>query len=464
MINAKTLQSEKTPSQSPEPEGQEGHQDVNALDQEDFDQDFSEEDDDEEEDYNIVLYHIPTKKPDPKQAKIQAEKLKQRSQQIQQRKQEAKNKDSLITLTIQEPETNFFSLKKIADLSRPKIQIHITCYISEKNLLLVLLPDCFTIQIYHTISFKLITVKKSKSPVTCLSYSKHLRMILVGGRNSLLQLWSAKTFEIEGESLQKGYQSFHTVTYIPKSNVIIAKSWDSIWVCNTGLKHLFMVYLPSYYADASGKANFQAITKELLVMSTNYNFRQRLYLINLKAKTLEEKCTQHFIPCSTCVVLTEKSPTNIFTCLMAYETNPSESFSEWHPFTLTQFTIHSKTGEFAISRKTPTSHTFSKLYRPENSPYFIAQKSSQETWMLTIERNQVNIIRVISRPLPIILDKYHTFIMLKNGSSIIEVNNNENKIFGYRWGHVTQKSKDESHKSLDKSDICVFCRLCVEIF
>ena len=97
-----------------------------------------------------------------------------------------------------------------------------------------------------------------------MSYSHHLRKVLVGGRDSLLQIWCPKTLKIEKESPKKGYARFFSIAYLPYSNVILTKSANQIFVSDTELVSIENYFLPVYDVERnSAAAEFYEISKEL---------------------------------------------------------------------------------------------------------------------------------------------------------------------------------------------------------
>jgi len=311
--------------------------------------------------------------------------------------------------------------KKIKNLSKPKDRIGLVCYVPERNLLLVLLSDCMTLNIYSTITFKPLAIRKSQGMILCMSYSPRLQKILIGGYNSLLQIWCPKALKIEKESPKIRYPNFYNIEYIPDSNVIVTKSSNEICVYDTELVLLKDYPLPIYGEErASAAAEFHSLSKEILFVTSRFRKRKRLYLLNLRKKTLEE-CTQIFVPRASCVELIEDDPTKVFSCLVADEADVvklSQIDEESYPFTLALFAISPETGGFTVFKK--TSHTFSKLHRVENSQYFLAQKPTHEMFLLSIKKENVESISVISCPSPMILDRYCIFVMIKGGPFLVE--------------------------------------------
>jgi len=337
------------------------------------------------------------------------------------------------------------SFKKVSRLSRPNSSVADACYISERNLLLVVLGDRRTINIYSTINFNLIKSKKSQNMVTCINYSEHLQRILVGGAESALQIWNPTSFKIEIISPEKGSKWFLSVDYVVKSNVIVVKTQSEICVYNTKLENITSFQLPRYDGEwTSEAADFYGITPKLLLAVGSFHKQKRLYLINIEAKTLKE-CAEFFVPSTSCVKLTETSPKGIFSCLMTRQAKPFQVSDKWDLFALAQFTVHPETEKFAVCRTTLTSHFFSKMKSLKNSNYFFAQKSSKEKsneiFILLVKKNQVEILHVISGQSAIILDKFDRYIMTKEQSSVVEIDG-KNMISVYRFGCISQKLKD----------------------
>jgi len=405
--------------------------------------------DGEEEGFPTVFYNLPpSQKTDDLQKgkSLLQEKLKERNQLILQKKRDFKDQIHPLIFTETNPP---LSLKKLSRLSRPRDKVTFTCYIPERSILIVVLSDYKTINIYSTMNFNLIVAKKSQGTVTCLSYSKHLGMIIVGGSDNLLQLWSPKTFEIEAECLRKSGSWFFSVAYVPKAHIIIGKDLNGIETYNTGLRFLFSFSLPSFAGGWHPEpAQIQAISKHALLLSVCYGKHKGLSLLNLKTK-IRKDFTNISVSATSCVERTANNPQHIFSCLMATEENPTKDFTEWHQFNLTQFTVDPKTEEFSIVRKTLTTHRFSKLNRLENTKSLLAQRftieKGFEMFLLSIQKDQVEVVRILSRPSSqIILNKVGTYIMIKEGS-IVEVNEKSQiNVFGY--GRVTQKIKCKEPK------------------
>ena len=411
--------------------------------------------DSEEEDFPTVFYNLPPSQKTgalQKERSLRQEKLKERNRQILQKKRDFKDQIHPLIFTETNPP---LSLKKLKRLSRPREKVMFACYIPERNLLLAILSDFKTVNIYSTMNFNLIAVKKSQGTVTCISYSKHLEMIIVGGGKALLQLWNPKTFEIEAESIRNRSVGFCGVVYVPKAHLLVAKASSSLDIYNTGLRFLFSFSLPTYPGSwHSGAAQIHIISKHLLLASVCYQKPKGLFLLNLKTKKSKE-FTKIFVPTASCVEHTENNPQHIFSCLAVTESHPSKDFAEWHQFNLTQFTVDPKTEEFSLVRKTLTTHRFSKLSRLENSKYLLAQKFTTEKgfemFMLSINKDKVEIVNIISRPSSqIMLDKNGTYIMLKERLSSIAEVSEKSQINVYGCGSVTRKIEEK--KSIENSE------------
>ncbi len=125
--------------------------------------------------------------------------------------------------------------------------------------------------------------------------------------------------------------------------------------------------------------------------------------------------------------MTEKTPVNVFSCLGTFNGQPAAFTDGKHLYPLIQFTIDTKNEELIPVRSSDIStHSFSKLNRIKNSKYFLAERFEDESYwktcLLSINKDQVETLRIISGPLPIILNQINTYLILKDGLSIIEVN------------------------------------------
>jgi len=244
-------------------------------------------------------------------------------QNLAQYDEERKEQASIFTLT-QKPQTQAFtflsssddiSLKKLVQLSRPKNRTNSICYISDKNLLLLILTDSRTIHIYSTTNFNLVQVKRSQHPVSCLHYSKDLNKILVGGSESVLQIWDPINFQVEASSPHPEHHKPLSLTYIPQPNVIAVKTYNKVSIYNTELKSIANFSLPDEHEERTNHnqwsarhevkcsrffgglyveaktprtASFYELTPELFLVVCAFPNQKKLYLINLKEKTLKE--------------------------------------------------------------------------------------------------------------------------------------------------------------------------------
>jgi len=380
----------------------------------------------ETEDFPTVWYHLPTQKPDLKQEKFKAEKLKERNQQIQQKKEQSKDHTPRPLNFLKTSEKDHVSFKKISKLQRPSPQARLVLEIAEKNLLVILFQDEKTIKVYNTLNFNLVTVTKAQKEVKCMSYCKKLGRIIAGGVCEFLQLWSPKTFEVEAECLQiRSYQTIFSVSYVAKSNVIVTKAADQIRLYNTGLRFIICLSIPSSVLSAD-MGDIFGLSKHLLLVACHSWTQKGPILFNLKTKSHVDYSKTAFIPKTTCIEMTEKTPVNVFSCLGMFISVPFGVGNDNYLFPLIQFTIDTKNEELVpLRRSNVSTHTFSKLKSIQNSKYFLAEKFERsvcETYLLSIEKDKIEILRVISKPSAIILNKVNTYLMLKDGLSLIEVN------------------------------------------
>jgi len=412
--------------------------------EEDYQYPPSSEEEDETEDYPIVTYHLPTKKIDKKEEQIKNERLQERSHKIQERKQEqSKVQHQLLDFVHQDPKNFVASLKKLNKLSRPREQVKLTCYVESFNLILVLLADCKTVNVYSTTNFNLLTIKKSEKQITCISYSQHLRKILVGGHDNLLQIWSPKTLEFEAENLRKGYETFYNIEYIPKANVIVAKTASNICIYNTGLRYMTVISLPGCFGEwYTSEAEFHIISRNLLLVVSRFRRQKVPILVNLKTLKKVEYSQKICIPLNSSVQMTEKHPVNVFTCLGLWNKPAPPFISEWDSYKLLQFTINPKTEELSLIRSHDNpKNFFSKLNSLKNSKYFVAQRfdRSTEILLLSLKKEQVEVLRVISN-IPMILNDITNYMMLNDESTIVEINSQRCiSIYGLRKVLINNK-------------------------
>jgi len=98
-------------------------------------------------------------------------------------------------------------------------------------------------------------------------------------------------------------------------------------------------------------------------------------------------------------------------------------------------------------------NTFSRLFRVENSPYFLAKQekkrrfsfnrdNEQETVMLSIKENHVESTSVISKSESPFKFRPHSFIMLRDESSIVSVNQSS-QFSDHRHLYQQEKNKKQ---------------------
>jgi len=138
---------------------------------------------------------------------------------------------------------------------------------------------------------------------------------------------------------------------------------------------------------------------------------------------------------------------------MADGPDPLDTHGKKHQYRLAQFTINTQTEEFAVCGAAWSISYFSKLEYLENSrKYFLAQKTAfnktQEICLLSISKNHVEILRVISRPSRFILDQLGSYTVLRGGT-VLEVNTD--KIISV-YGLSRIKKKFEGTDSEESED------------
>ena len=314
------------------------------------------------------------------------------------------------------------SLKKLGKISRSDLRS--TCYIPERSLFLVLPRDSKKIYIYSTVkNFKLIATKPAEIVLTSISYSKELDKILVAGR--YIQTWNPITFKLEAQSPQISHfqELADSLVYLPSSDVVVAKTMAAIYVYSRDLTPLTRFKLPPNGYVMSTTAEIFSVSQDLLLAVCHFQTPRSL-LLDLKNETVKE-FDQLCIPHTSCVEVTQEAPHKIFTCL----TSLTENYltlrtlrDQQNAFKLTQFTIDPKTKELVISRITKTDQSFYRLWRLENSKYFLAEgynpSNISELFLLSVEKGQVEITRVISS----LTSPIGSFMMMKNQSLMIHNN------------------------------------------
>ena len=313
------------------------------------------------------------------------------------------------------------SLKKLGEISRSdQKSIMSTCYIPERNLFLVLPRSSKTILIYSIAkNFKLIAVVTADSELSTISYSKELDKILVGGCS--IQIWNPITFKLEAQSLQISQyrEQAYTLVYLPSPGVVVAKTMRAIYVYSRDLTLLTRFELPPNGCVMSSTAEILYVSQDLLLAVCHFQ-ESRTLLLNLKNQTVKE-FDQIEIPLNSCVGVIQETPHRVFTCLTSF-TRFFPFRDQLCPYKLIQFTIEPETEELVISRVTKTDHSFHRLRRLENSKYFLAEgynpSNISELFLLSIEKDQVKVIRVISG----LTSPIGSFIMMKNQSLMVHEN------------------------------------------
>ncbi len=144
--------------------------------------------------------------------------------------------------------------------------------------------------------------------------------------------------------------------------------------------------------------------------------------------------------------MTEKSPMNVFSCLGMFSRFTLGVGDDNYPFPLIQFTIDTKNEEIVHVRNSMGStETFCKLNRIENSKYFLAEVSERYVWktcLLSINEDKIEILRVVSKSFPIVTNKVNTYFMLKDGLSVVEVDD-RNLITVYKGVVYREKFKKQ---------------------
>ena len=288
------------------------------------------------------------------------------------------------------PSQRHISIKKLGHLSRTKEYIENLCYIPEKNRLLTLSKGPKRrVNVYNTINFSLIATVISKTPLSSIRYCPRLNTVLASTINNFIQVWSPITLKTEAESPEK------------------------MVLCNINLHSFERVSTPIDFGDYSPSEIFR-ISKNCLLIPCSHDSRKVLTLFDLRTRA-KIKYKDIKIPDSSCVKMTEDTPTKVFTCL-------TEQFpSVWNTYKLTQFTIHPKTKDPAVMRKTVSEHSFIALSQKENSKYFLAKARTEtggsQDVLLSIDKEKIEMIKIIPEPW---FDLSSSYLMLKDGFSVIK--------------------------------------------
>jgi len=325
---------------------------------------------------------------------------------------------------LQTSKKDHISFAKISRLSRPQAKVQCVCEIPKKSLLLVALQDSNIVNIYHIVKFNLVAVRKTKKVIRCISYCKELERIIVGGMDELLQLWSPETLQIQAQCPHSRHLMLQNVLYVSESNTFIATTTVQIRVYNIKLQHMKNVTVPSHpYHWFSDPSEIFSLPDNYLLTTCYCNGKKVLLLSNLQTGTTVSLAKEIYIRERSCVVMTEKSPQIVFSCLGVFN---SQSCDDKFFSALIQFTIDTKTEKVIPLRSSNIStQTFSNLRYIENSQYFLTKKLEDYAWkilLLSINKDQVETLQVISRPSPIEPSSVSTYLMLKDGSLLVEIN------------------------------------------
>ena len=296
------------------------------------------------------------------------------------------------------------------------------CYIPERHLLLALLIDYKTICIYSTTTFKLLAVKKTKNDINTMSYSPHLDRILTGGVACILQIRNPTTFKIEAESAQKHYHYYlQSVQYAPKCDLIVARTCNRVLLYTRNLAFFTAFQIPnSLWRRSSLNHETFAISKNLL-LATCRTKDQNILVGHDTTTGITKEYQEIFIPAVSCIEMTEESPLNVFTCLAQVPSHSQLPQKESDSYELTQFSVSPETRELALERKLATLYRFMSLQSVGNSKYLLAKSHSQEEFLLSINKEKVEMIKVITRSMSP-LGGFCTYVMMRNEFCLLEMN------------------------------------------
>ena len=313
-----------------------------------------------------------------------------------------------------ESESIYF--KKLSATFRRKVELTSICYIPETELLLGFQFASKNFYIYNPRkNFKRIAVKRAEMEINDMIYSKDLKRIIVGG--SVVQLWNPKTLKVEVQSPPlPDDSSAIDVAFLPSSDIFAVKTETSILISDKTLKAFTSFQLPDVSYERRS-ANFVSVSKDLL-LAVCHHLNQRLFLFNLKSGAIKEY-HQMIIPICNCVEMIQETPDNVFICLTSRKPHYYLNGCDY-PFQLTQFTIDPETEELAIT-KMATEISFHLLKKLNNSKNFLAMKH-HVMFLLSINKDHVEIIHVFSEEIPYYMPVPQLFIMLNDESSIISFN------------------------------------------
>ncbi len=200
------------------------------------------------------------------------------------------------------------------------------------------------------------------------------------------------------------------------------------------------------------------ITAGILEISQGILFAvcdSRPVLLNLKNKTIKD-LDQIEILFKFEIWAIQETPNKVFICLVSptkFEGTSMEKLAnmlQLNPYKLVQFTIDPKKEELQILKATKTDHSFNRLSRIENSNYFLAEgynpSNISEIFLLLIEKDQVEIIRVISG----LANPYGSFTMMKNESMIIR---KEGRVISFHKYSIKRKEKKSPDMEGDRPKI-----------
>ena len=149
------------------------------------------------------------------------------------------------------------------------------------NLLLVVLIYMNTIHVYCMTNFKLISIKQFTDHVTTISYSPHLKKILIGGFKRRILILNPVTFQVENRfSDQRSSDHIHTIEYVPKHDIIVAATKFTVYIYDTSL-NLIQEYSPPRHFGSwePFPCEIFAISKDRILVPRRYQNQKILFLL-----------------------------------------------------------------------------------------------------------------------------------------------------------------------------------------
>jgi len=411
-----------------------------------YDEDQYESEEDEE--YPTVYYQTAKKtnqKEVLKEKARQAEELKARNQTIQINKALDLQESQKMRDIIEDPQ-DFFRLKSQGRISRTKQERALHClYIPERNLLMVLLEDGKTINIYSTLSsnFKLVSIKKLNLEAFSMEYMKPIKMIVFCGPSSSIVLWNVNTLEEIASTFKKWANPFTGAVYVPKAHVLAVKCSVKLCIYTLSLQLVHTFYpqgVHSFSIDLLGLS-------EKIILSTYITYgKKACALLNLKTKEIK-KLTNFELPRLTCIEITQKTPTTILTCLAKTTENVESSEFSNGICPLAQFKVDYKAMELVLYKTSGQDFLFNELHSMRNNGCFFGTMKILgalcRNVVLRVCGEKVQILKVLV-PFSLSLMRMETWALMKGGGCLIGIDN-MNKLTAYKC-MIKIKNDDDDGK------------------